>query len=108
MTLSIPWTYHKPKMTKRPIIRNNHRSNFNIISRFPVLAAFCLTNTTVQFLLRKEFALECVSIVYEHNSLSEAELCSLGSFFGGILTDLFRPIKSIRQPEKFNLAKLLK
>jgi hypothetical protein len=48
-------------------------------------------------------------IVYEHNFLSEAELCSLGTIFVlGILTDLFRPIKSIRQPEKFNLANLLK
>lgn len=42
---------------------------------FPVLAAFCLTNTTVQYVLCKYFALEGVFIVYEHNFLNDAVLC---------------------------------
>jgi hypothetical protein len=77
MILSIPWTYHKPT------IKGQFAAIFtevNIIF-FPqnilVLAAFCLKNTTVQYVLRKDFALECVFTVYEHNSLNEAVLCSL-------------------------------
>jgi hypothetical protein len=67
IVLSIYRIYHKPKMSRKPLRHNIHSSK----KHFPILAAFCLT----KFVLRRDFALEGVFIVYEHKFLNGAILC---------------------------------
>jgi hypothetical protein len=54
MILSIHMIYHKPKMTEGQFAAIFTAENITLFPQhFPVLAAFCLTNTTVQYALRR-------------------------------------------------------